>query len=77
MKNGTVGNHSSKADHRNIRNGGNHGNQDVSNHGNKRYSNPLTGLDRPGGFQEVEAPRFQDNRHMNAVMLSVLRTGRL
>ena len=38
---------------------------------------PLTGLDRPGGFQEVEAPRFQDSRHMKVVRLSVLGTGRL
>jgi len=30
---------------------------------------------RPWGFQEVEAPRFQDNRHMNVVRLSALRTG--
>jgi hypothetical protein len=29
------------------------------------------------GFQEVEAPRFQDNRHMKVVRLSALRTGRL
>jgi hypothetical protein len=29
------------------------------------------------GFQEVEAPRFQDNRHMNVVRLSDLRIGRL
>ena len=35
------------------------------------------GLDRPRGFQEVEAPRFQDNRHMKAVGLSARRTGRL
>ena len=34
-------------------------------------------LDRPWGFQEVEAPRFQDNRHMKLVRLSALRTGRL
>jgi hypothetical protein len=27
--------------------------------------NPFTDLDRPWGFQEVEAPRFQDNLHMN------------
>jgi hypothetical protein len=27
-----------------------------------------------GGFQEVEAPRFQDSRHMKEVMLSVLVT---
>jgi hypothetical protein len=35
--------------------------------------NPITGLDRPLGFQ---APRFLDNRHM-VVRLSALRTGRL
>ena len=40
-------------------------------------SNPITGLDRPGGFQEVEAPRFQDSRHMKVVRLSAVRTGRL
>jgi len=40
-------------------------------------SNPITGLDRPRGFQEVEASRFQDNRHMKVVRLSDLRTGRL
>jgi len=28
-------------------------------------------------FQEVEAPRFQDNRHMKVVRLSALRTGQL
>ena len=39
--------------------------------------NPITGLNRPWGFQEVEAPRFQDNRHMKVVRLSALRTGRL
>jgi hypothetical protein len=27
--------------------------------------------------QAVEAPRFQENRHMKVVRLSVLRTGRL
>ena len=35
------------------------------------------GLDRPYGFQEIKAPRFQDNRYMKVVRLSVLRTGRL
>ena len=35
-------------------------------------SNPITGLDRPRGFQEVEAPRFQDSRHMKVVRLSAL-----
>jgi len=29
------------------------------------------------GFQEVEALRFQDNRHMKVVKLSALHTGRL
>jgi hypothetical protein len=33
-------------------------------------------LDRPRGFQEVEAPRFQDILHMKVVRLSALRTGR-
>jgi hypothetical protein len=42
-----------------------------------KQGNPITGLDRPWGFQEVEAPRFQDSRHMKAVRLSALRTGRL
>ena len=37
----------------------------------------MTGLDRHRGFQEAEAPRFQDNRHMKVVRLSALRTGRL
>jgi hypothetical protein len=32
---------------------------------------------RPLGFQEVEAPRFIDNRHMKEIGLSALRTGRL
>jgi hypothetical protein len=35
-------------------------------------SNPITGLDRPLGLQEVEAPRFLDNRHMKVVRLSAL-----
>ena len=40
-------------------------------------SNPITGLERPWGFQEIDASRFQDNRHMKVVRLSALRTGRL
>jgi hypothetical protein len=39
--------------------------------------NPITGLDKPWGFQEFEAPRFQDNRHMNVLRLSALRSSRL
>jgi hypothetical protein len=40
-------------------------------------SNPITGLDRPIGFEEVEAAKFQENRHINVVRLSALRTDRL
>ena len=39
--------------------------------------NPITSLGSACGFQEVEAPRFQDIRHMKVVCLSDLRTGRL
>jgi len=42
-----------------------------------KQSNPMTGPDRTWRFQEAEAPRFQDNRHMKVVRLSALRTGRL
>ena len=42
-----------------------------------KVKDSIPGLDRPGGFQEDEAPRFQDNRHMKVVRLSALRTGRL
>jgi hypothetical protein len=34
-------------------------------------------LDRLWGLQEVEVPRFQDNRHMKVVRSSTLGTGRL
>jgi hypothetical protein len=40
----------------------------------QRQSNPIKGLARPRGFQEVEVTRFQDNRHMKVVRLSALRT---
>jgi hypothetical protein len=40
-------------------------------------NNPITGLDRPWEFQEIEAPRFQDNRHMKVVRLSALLIGLL
>jgi len=36
----------------------------------EKSCNPCTDLDRPWGFQEFEAPRFQDNRHMKVVRLS-------
>jgi len=32
-------------------------------------------MDRPIEFQEVQAPRLQDSRHMKAVSLSAQRTG--
>jgi hypothetical protein len=38
---------------------------------------PVTGLDRPFRFQEVEAPEFLDNRHRKVVRLSALRIDRL
>jgi len=38
---------------------------------------PITHLDRPWGFQEIEALRFQDNRHLKVVRLSALSTGRI
>jgi hypothetical protein len=41
------------------------------------HKKKITGLDRPLGFQEIEAHRFIDNRHMKVVRLSALRTGRL
>jgi hypothetical protein len=40
-------------------------------------SNPITALDRSWRFQEVKAPRFQDNRHIKVAGLPALRTGRL
>jgi len=43
----------------------------------KRYSNPITGLDRSWGFQETESPNFHDIRHIKVVRLSALRTGGL
>ena len=52
-------------------------NRTVTLHVKVKVNNPITGLDRPWGFQEVEAPRFQENRHMKVVRLSSLRTGRL
>jgi len=40
----------------------------------KRYRNPLKASYRPGGFEVVEAPRFQDIRHMKLVRLSAVCT---
>jgi hypothetical protein len=42
-----------------------------------KKSSPITGLNRPWRFHEVEAPSFQDSRHMKVVRLSALRTGYL
>jgi hypothetical protein len=36
----------------------------------KGYSNPITGLEKPLGLQEVEAPTFLDNRYMKVVKFS-------
>ena len=47
------------------------------NHLTKLLMNHWTGLDRPSGFLVVEAPRFQDIRHMIIVRLSALHTCRL
>ena len=38
---------------------------------------PLQAWTGPEGFQESEAPRFHNNRHMKVVSLSALSTGRL
>ena len=38
---------------------------------------PLQAWAGPGVFQEVEAPRLQDNKHMKLVRLSAVHTGRL
>jgi len=35
----------------------------------RKESNPITGLDMPQGFLEVEDPRFHDNRHRMEVRL--------
>jgi len=35
---------------------------------------PLQAWTTPEGFQNFEAPRFQDNQHMKVVRLSALRT---
>ena len=43
----------------------------------KSKANPITGRDRPWGFQEIEDPRLQDNRHMKVIRLPALRIGRL
>jgi hypothetical protein len=44
--------------------------------GGKVISNACTGLDRPRGLQEVEAPRFQDSQYMRVVRFSAVCTGR-
>jgi len=50
----------------------------VSSHqSSKRHNNTITDLDRSWGFQEAEAPKFQENRCVKLVRMSALRTGRL
>jgi len=41
-----------------------------------KKSGPITGLDRPRGFQKVKVPRFHDTAQDDG-RLSALRTGRL
>jgi len=41
------------------------------------FCSQCEGLDRLRGLQEVEAPRFQDNRHIKFVRLSAIHTGHL
>jgi len=43
----------------------------------KKQNDPSTGLDRPLGFQEVEAPIFPDNQYKQVVRLSDVHTGRI
>jgi hypothetical protein len=43
----------------------------------KRWINPCTGLDKPWGFQEVQAPRFHDSPYIKLVRFSALRIGHL
>jgi len=50
---------------------------ELSNLCSKKKRNSCTSLDRPWGFQEVEAPRFQDNRPMKMERLWALGTVRL
>ena len=45
--------------------------------GGKGKAIPLQAWTGPEGSRKVEAPRFQDNRHMKVVRLSALRTNRL
>jgi len=42
-----------------------------------KVKHSLSCLDRPWGFQEVEAASFHDSQHMKIVRLSAIRTGNL
>jgi hypothetical protein len=42
----------------------------------KKKGKKKESLYTPWGFQEIKAPRVQDNWHMKVVSLSALRTGR-
>jgi hypothetical protein len=62
-----VGNHSPKATMSHCRRAESQPRRSVklkSHRGKVRHSNAITGLDRPLGFQEAEAHRFIDNRHV-------------
>ena len=43
-----------------------------TNFTSKRQHNPITRLDRPWEFQEVDVPRFQDDGHTKVVRFSTL-----
>jgi hypothetical protein len=43
----------------------------------KKKNNPISGLERPCGFKEVEVSRFQNNPHMKVVSLLTQSTGSL
>jgi hypothetical protein len=53
-------------------------NQCAMSASHRKYTNyRRSGLFRARGFQEAEATRFQDNRHIKVVRMSALRTSRL
>jgi hypothetical protein len=51
--------------------------REIINFYESHISSPIIDLDKPWGFQEFEAPRFQDYQHMKVVRLSALRADRL
>ena len=58
-----------------ISNSGVHGRLPLPNY-SQWQNHPCTGMERPLGFQEVEAPLFPDSRYMKVVRLSDLGSSR-